>query len=143
FPGPLSPEALAREFANSDVFVLPSLAEGVPKVSQEAAACGLAQIVFGFFESPTVVHGVNGFVAWSDAELAVRLGQLLRDPALVERMGRAGIEMAAQWHWDRVAGRWETHISAIVRRGTPEAACTSGLRKRREAGWPAPPHGLH
>ncbi len=54
FPGALRPEMLAQEFRNSSIFVLPSHAEGVPKVTQEAAACGLPVVLNGFFEAPTV-----------------------------------------------------------------------------------------
>ncbi len=117
FPGAVSPDRLAREFANSDIFVLPSLGEGVPKVTQEAAASGLAQIIFGHYESPTVRHGANGFVVWSDDELCQRLGQLLEDRALVEQMGRHGVEMAEAWSWDLVAPQWERRIIDVVHRG--------------------------
>ena len=77
FPGGLQASALALEFASSDIFLLPSLAEGVPKVTQEAAACGLPQVIFGYYEAPTVIDGYNGFVVWSDAEMLARVRQLL------------------------------------------------------------------
>lgn len=87
FPGAVPPDILAREFAASDVFVLPSRSEGVPKVTQEAAAAGLAQIVFGFYEMPTVVDGENGLVVWEDEEMVAALGKLIDDRELTERMG--------------------------------------------------------
>jgi glycosyltransferase involved in cell wall biosynthesis len=79
FPGAVPPYRLAVELAASDILVHPSICEGVPKVTQEAAACGLAQIVFGFYETPTVVCGTNGFVVWTDEELLDRMAQLLAD----------------------------------------------------------------
>jgi len=114
FPGEVTQEILAQEFAHSDVFVLPSLSEGVPKVTQEAAAAGLAQIIFGFFEAPTVVDGRNGFVVWTDEELIARLGELLDDPDLVARMGFAGAEMATVWSWSVVAPQWERRIIDVL-----------------------------
>ena len=120
FPGALAPEAVAREFAAADVMVLPSRSEGVPKITQEAAAAGLAQIVFGFYEAPTVVDGVNGFVVWDDNEMAQRLAALLADRDLIERMGRAGAGMAQAWSWDKVAPRWEDRIIAAMQ-GRPRA----------------------
>ena len=110
FPGALPPQKLAQEFAVSDIFVLPSVAEGVPKVSQEAAACGLAQIIFGFYEAPTVVNGRNGFVVWSDDQLLSRLRELIESPNLVETMGHAGIEMTKGSSWDIIAPQWEQRI---------------------------------
>lgn len=114
FPGAVPPERLAREFAASDIFVMPSLSEGVPKSSQEAAASGLAQIIFGYYEAPSVVEGKNGFVVWSDEEFVGRLRQLLGDPDLVERMGRAGSDMATAWSWTKVAPQWERRIIEAV-----------------------------
>ena len=117
FPGEVAPDAIAREFAESDIMVLPSRNEGVPKVTQEAAAAGLAQIVFGFYEAPSVVDGVNGFVVWSEEEMVKRLATLLGNPDLVERFGRAGTRMAEAWSWDVVAPQWEQRITDSVRRG--------------------------
>jgi len=115
FPGTRAPEALAREFSASDIMVLPSRNEGVPKVTQEAAAAGLAQIIFGFYEAPSVVDGVNGFVVWSEKEMADRLATLLGNPDLVERFGRAGMRLAEAWSWDIVAPQWEERIIDSVR----------------------------
>jgi glycosyltransferase involved in cell wall biosynthesis len=114
FPGLQQPEALAREFAASDIMILPSRNEGVPKVTQEAAASGLAQVVFGFYETPSVVDSVNGFVVWSEDEIAAKLMSLLADRDLCERMGRAGAKMAQAWSWDRIAPQWEQKIIEVV-----------------------------
>ena len=86
----------------------------MPKVTQEAAAAGLAQIIFGFYEAPTVVDGKNGFVVWTDDEMYSRLGQLLESPGLVEQMGRAGVKMAGEWTWDLIAPRWEGRIIDVL-----------------------------
>ncbi len=112
FLPPVPPERLAEEMAKSDILVLPSFAEGVPKVTQEAAAAGLAQIVYGFYEAPTVADGVNGFVVWNDEELRDRLSQLLADRDLTRRFGDAGRRMAQAWSWDVVAPQWEAAIIA-------------------------------
>lgn len=110
FPGALPPPLLASEFGKSSIFVLPSLAEGVPKVTQEAAAAGLAQVVFGFYEAPSVTDGLNGFVVWNDQQLLERLGQLIDNGTLVHDMGRAGEAMARDWAWATVAPLWEERI---------------------------------
>lgn len=117
FDGALPPDRLAGELAASDIVVVPSFAEGVPKVTQEAAACGLAQIVFGFYEAPTVVDGTNGFVVWTEAELFGRLAQLLADAELTETMGRAGRQMAEGWSWDVVAPMWQDRIIDVCSAG--------------------------
>lgn len=110
FPGSLPSEDLAHEFRNSSVFVLPSHSEGVPKVTQEAAACGLPVVLNGFFEAPSVTHEKNGLVAWSDEELSEHVGRLIEDSALRARMGQKGAEMAKNWDWNRIAPQWEQVI---------------------------------
>jgi glycosyltransferase involved in cell wall biosynthesis len=107
FPGALSPKTLAEEFRRSSIFVLPSHAEGVPKVTQEAAACGLPVVLCGFYEAPTVVHRTNGLVAWSDEDLIEQVGALTEDPESRSAMGQRGAEMAKQWSWDSIAREWE------------------------------------
>src|SRR5258708_2650220 len=74
------------------------------------AAAGLAQVVFGYFEAPSVVDDLNGFVVWDDAQFEARLAQLVNDPHLVARMGGAGIQLAQAWEWDRLAPLWEQRI---------------------------------
>jgi hypothetical protein len=54
--------------------------------TQEAGAAGLAQIVFGFYETPSVVDCANGFVVWSKEEMAERLATLLGNPNPVESL---------------------------------------------------------
>lgn len=110
FPGLVAPDVLACAFGAADIMVLPSRNEGVPKVTQEAAASGLAQIVFGFYETPSVSGGVNGFVVWNESEMAEKLATLIADAGLRERMGRAGADMARNWRWDLVAPRWQAVI---------------------------------
>lgn len=114
FPGPLSPKQLADAFRNADLFVMPSKSEGVPKVTQEAAACGLPVILFGFYEAPSVVDCENGFVVWDDTELFDRLKELLASPDLRRHMGACGARMALDLSWDLVAQRWEYQIQNVA-----------------------------
>lgn len=114
FPGALAPQQLADAFRAADVFAMPSRSEGVPKVTQEAAACGLAQVIFGYYEAPSVVDGQNGFVVWSDEAFKEKLGELLDDFTLVETFGRAGAEMAIDLDWTAVARSWRRRLIEIA-----------------------------
>lgn len=114
FPGPIQPEPLAEELRNSSFFVIPSYAEGVPKVTNEAAACGLPIVLNGFYEAPTVIHRHNGLVAWSDEELIEHVGTLIQNPDARAAMGRRGAEMAKEWDWDLVAPKWEKLIIELA-----------------------------
>lgn len=117
FPGTLSPKQLADRFKEASIFILPSHSEGVPKVTQEAAACGAAVIVFGYYDAPSVIDGENGFVVWNDEQLMDRVERLISQPELATKMGKVGYEMALEsWCWDKLALRWESNILESITR---------------------------
>ena len=87
-------QADVREYLRrSDVFVLPSFAEGVPVVLMEAMAAGVPVVTTRIAGvSELVEDGVSGYlVPPSDsAPLARAIAALLDDPALRARFGAAG-----------------------------------------------------
>jgi glycosyltransferase involved in cell wall biosynthesis len=115
FPGSLSPRLLGDAFRQADIFVMPSQSEGVPKVTQEAAACGLAQVIFGYYEAPSVVDSQNGFVVWNDDDFFVRVGELVNHPRLISALGRTGADMARAWDWSVVAQKWQERLIEIAK----------------------------
>lgn len=110
FPGAVPNCRLGDEFRKASIFVLPSLSEGVPKVTQEAAACGLTVILFGYYEAPSVANMENGFVVWSDEELFRQVGESIKSPADSMKMGCRGAIMAASHDWGRIAELWEQEV---------------------------------
>jgi glycosyltransferase involved in cell wall biosynthesis len=116
FPGALSPHLLGEAFRAADIFIMPSKSEGVPKVTQEAAACGLAQVIFGYYEAPSVIDGQNGFVVWSDEVFMDKVGELIDNPLLVEAFGKAGAEMALAWDWAVVARQWRKLVTGLIKK---------------------------
>ena len=97
----------ARAMQESDVFLLPARNEGLPKVTLEAAACGLPCIVFRDYETPSVVDGVTGFQVNTSEEMMEKLGLLLENAQLRESMGNAGRKLAERFEWDSVAKLWQ------------------------------------
>lgn len=94
-------------FGEADVFVFPSLIEGMPLVVLEAMACGIPVITTTHGPGDVVRDGVDGFlVPIRDPEaIELRLDQLYRDPALREQMGRNAREQALRHTWDTFARR--------------------------------------
>ena len=83
--------------AKSDVFVLPSYREGIPRSTQEAMAIGRAVIttdVPGCRE--TVQHGVNGFIVdkWNPQALAEKMIFFIENPKYLSSMGLEGYQLA-------------------------------------------------
>lgn len=89
-------------YAQADVFVLPSLAEGFPQTPLEAMACAVPAIVSeGCYGGDVVDDGVNGYVVpIRDADaIAERLRELHRRPDLRRRLGAAARATAEARTW--------------------------------------------
>jgi len=83
-----------------DVFILPSLWEGLPRVLPQAMAAGLPIVATDADgNAEAVAEGVNGYLVprGDVAALAERVVRLLRDPALCSRMGQAGRERVMEF----------------------------------------------
>jgi len=96
FVGKQSQSEVAERLSQSDLFILPSFAEGVPVVLMEAMAAGIPVIasrVTGVGE--LVDDGTSGFlVPPTDRDALIdRIHQLLEDPELRQRMGKVGREI--------------------------------------------------
>lgn len=85
------------ELAMADIFVLPSLWEGMPLALIEAQAAGLPAVVSDVVGNrDVVINGETGFVCKSDAELLQKTRLLIEDAGLRQKMGQAAREMAVQ-----------------------------------------------
>ena len=107
FEGPRAQLEVLDIMRNSDIFVLPSRLEGMPKVTLEAAATGLPCIVFRDYQTPSVVDGVTGFQVRTLDEMLSRLGQLISEPALRDDIGQNARKHAERFDWNLVSKRWE------------------------------------
>ncbi|ALE57567.1 hypothetical protein AC233_24065 [Burkholderia sp. HB1] len=86
---------LRRALQQCDIFVLPSLWEGMPIALIEAQAAGLPAVASRIVGNrDVIVHGVTGFLASNDAELEHYTRLLIDDPQLRERMGTAAAKHA-------------------------------------------------
>lgn len=103
---PFTPDVGAI-FRSADWFVFPSLEEGGPQVTYEAAGCGIPGIVSemgaGAFTrdgEDGVIVGTNDVDSWADA--LVRLGP---DRDLQQRLAASARAHAADFTWERVGAR--------------------------------------
>jgi colanic acid/amylovoran biosynthesis glycosyltransferase len=90
--GRLSPVAVRDELRHSDIFILPSLAEGFCNAAIEAMGCALPVVMTncgGALEG--VTDGIEGFIVpiWDPDAMAERILRLARDPRLRQTMGHA------------------------------------------------------
>lgn len=122
FAGYQSLEEVRQRLSRTDIFVLPSFAEGVPVVLMEAMAAGLPVIATRIAGVPELVEdGVSGFVVTPGeaGALAERISLLLADGGLRGKMSEAGRA--------KVEGEFNVHTEA----GRIKEILESGLTRDR------------
>lgn len=98
-------EALGRWYASADIFVFPSTTETFGNVVQEALASGVPAVVVDRGGPQTVIEpGSTGLVARANdpADLADKVGRLLSDRALRQRMAAAARQQMEGRSWKRI-----------------------------------------
>ena len=112
----LTRPALAHMYRQSDVFVFPTLVEGMPLVVLEAMACGLPVIVTANGPGDLVRDGVDGFIVPQRDPDAIseRLDHLYRDPALRLAMAQNARQRAVQFGWDRYALQTHNYLRQLI-----------------------------
>jgi sugar transferase (PEP-CTERM/EpsH1 system associated) len=109
-----------------DVFVLPSLGEGMSNTLLEAMACGLPVLATNVGGNPEIVeNNVNGrLFTPGDADwLAAQLKCLARDPALIHQLGTAARNRAIEsFSLSRMLENYRSfYLDLAVRRGVAAA----------------------
>jgi len=100
FLGYKNKRELQEIYRNSDVFVLPSLAEGFPLAAIEAMSLGLSLVITkNTFADDVIISGSNGIVIQpqSTPEIIRAISTYLDNPELVRSMGQMA-EKTAQAH---------------------------------------------
>jgi glycosyltransferase involved in cell wall biosynthesis len=112
---PLPHSELAKLMQKSDIMLHPSKVEGMPKILLEGGATGLPGLVFDYYHTPSVVDGVNGFQVRDYAELMEKLGMLIENRDLRQRMGQQAITSAKEFDWDVIVRQWEDLFKEVAR----------------------------
>jgi glycosyltransferase involved in cell wall biosynthesis len=117
-------ERMPQLYADHDIFVFPSLVEGLPSVLMEAMASGMPAITTETCGMADVVEdGWNGLsIPPADAEaLEAALLKLCQCVDLRQRLGRAGRDAMRKLTWKKSAGKLErVFASALQNAGMTE-----------------------
>jgi glycosyltransferase involved in cell wall biosynthesis len=126
FTGLRSPGEVRTLLQHADVFVLPSLWEGMPGAVMQAMATGLPVVATDVAGTNELVgEGVTGYLVppKDPAALADRLQRLLADPGLRVRMGEAGrTRIRAEFSVEQMVLRHERayrRLTPAARTGAP------------------------
>ncbi len=120
FLGAVGQDEIQKHYADADVVVLPSFAEGLPVVLMEAMAMGLPVIATNIAGIPELVgHGESGILVTPgrSASLADALCRLAESPALRREMGCRGHQkVAAAFDVRRSAEQLEEMFAEVLAR---------------------------
>jgi glycosyltransferase involved in cell wall biosynthesis len=116
--GWLDGERKARALASAEVFVLPSLSEGMPVALLEAMACGLAIVATRVGGVPELLgEGRDASLVGpgDPAALATALAALAAEPERRRRLGEAAAERARRLAEEDVYGRLDRIYAELAR----------------------------
>jgi glycosyltransferase involved in cell wall biosynthesis len=106
FAGVIHGEALARTYANLDLFVFPSGSETFGLALLEAMASGVPVVAIARGGPMTFVEDrISGLLATDDATFIEAAAELAANQSLRCRLGRGAHARARRWSWDDVFER--------------------------------------
>lgn len=117
-------EMLPALLQQDQIFILPSHFEGMPLSLLEAMAAGLPCVTTSTCGMRDVIRdGENGLLAPAGdaAQLAEKIGSLLRSADQRQALGAAARRTAATMTWDRVAEDWERMFLGVAPEKKPLA----------------------
>jgi phosphatidylinositol alpha 1,6-mannosyltransferase len=140
YTGVLSGEALARAYANMDVFVFPSLTDTYGNVVLEALASGVPAVVTDRGGPRFIVSaGETGFVARDLHDFVGCVQILASERRLLEGMRLAARKQALDASWDHVFEAVYSGYAQVKNRATVQQ--TVGASRERRSQRPIPVDG--
>lgn len=125
YTGMRTGEELAAHYACADIFLYPSITETYGNVTLEALASGLAVVAYDYAAAAVHIRsGENGLtVPFDDAGQFVRTAaSLVRDRALIARLGHNARNTAEKIDWADVVSGFESALGQLARAGAALAA---------------------
>ena len=98
---------LPEIYQNSDVFVLPSINEGVPRTILEAMACGLPIVCTELPQLINIVEGCGSLVPLRDPQaLAEAISKIISDKERAQKLGENGRKKVVEnYSWEDTVKR--------------------------------------
>ena len=118
FIGEISNEKVPQYIAASDVFVLPSLSEGLPVVTLEVIACGLPIVATNVGGIPEIVQdGENGFLVEPENSKAIaeKVLMLLGNDELRKQISQNNLEKSKNYSWEAVVDKLEDVYLGVLK----------------------------
>ncbi|MBQ8057954.1 MAG: glycosyltransferase [Ruminococcus sp.] len=99
---------------NNDLFLMTSKNEGLPKVIQEAAQCGLPSIYIGeCYDVDFIESGINGIKVMTIDEMIEKIQFLLDNPQELKNMSQNAIESVQDYLWPNLISDYERYFTNV------------------------------
>ena len=122
FRGWIPNKDLNKVYRNADIFVLPSLREGLPVVLLEAMACGTPVVASKVGGIPDIIkNGENGFLIEpkNSKEFADKIIRLLLDEKLKQKFSEEGLKIVQKrFSWNVVVEKFVEIYRDLLKKKT-------------------------
>lgn len=109
--GRIPNEQVYEKMRECDLLLMTSQFEGLPKVIQEAAQCGLPSIYMAeSYKVDFLKSGVNGYEAYSLQEMEEKLAYLLENPEKYREMSQKAAEIIQEYTWENLIPKYEEYF---------------------------------
>lgn len=109
--GRIPNEQVYEKMQESDLLLMTSEFEGLPKVIQEAAQCGLPSIYMAEnYKVDFLRDGVNGYEAYSLPEMVEKLTYLLENPEKYREMSQNAAQIIQEYTWENLIPKYEEYF---------------------------------
>ena len=101
----------------SDLLLMTSEYEGLPKVIQEAAQCGVPSIYIGEnYKVDFIVDGVNGYDVVGVEQMIDKILYLLEHPIEYQKISRSVEESIKPYEWKHLIRQYELYFETMARK---------------------------
>lgn len=106
--GRIPNEQVYEYMEKADLLLMTSKFEGLPKVIQEAAQCGVPSIYMANnYTVDFIKNDVNGYAVYSLDEMQEKIQSLIEHPEIYQKMSSNAKKVIAEYSWDKLIMRYE------------------------------------
>ncbi len=123
-------EELPDIYRSADIFILPSVMEGMASVTLQAIASGLPIIVSRVEGNEDVLEeGYNGLSAEynNPTDFADAIEKLIKQPELRKKMSKNSIEKSKQFTWESIAKKYLELYEKSIHGDSTNRVCTTSI----------------